>query len=629
MTPASAPRPAEPTGPPPGGTDDPAPPRGSGRATPPGGSGRNGPRGPRLTAVPEPGDAGTSAHPKLFSPRTQLLGLLWAVVAIGLTAADSAFLGDRGGFFVHFVVTSQLFSVPAIVLAVVAARRTAGARSTYWWCYAAATFAMGVCGVGIVTHVATGWRAPVVASFLAMIVVVAGHVGGGVVLDVNRAGARAATVDFLDSALVIVAIGAPLVVLRADAAFHSPYAWFAAIASLGAVAFTSNLWCAVVLLARMPRRSAPLVRVSVALAALAVLDSLVVIEHVVSGFGLPSGLVLVLNATAFALLALVPLQSSGTAPRDLGTPVTGHVRTGRVVGAVLAAAVPLTVLATIAADFTRASLVAVTVALALIVGLSTGRQLLAGAENRRLYDAVERADEDRRALLAAVLTAIDDDRRRVALQLHEQAVATYTALASLVPHAGPGGQPLAADTAAGALTARLAARAEALRALILAIRPVGGTGAAGLAPILEAYVDSLGDRPGGPGARVVVDESLELDWITETSMLRVAQEAIRNAHRHAGARRVVISLAADGDVPVLRVADDGVGFDVDAVDPDQTSGITTMRRFADFCGGELHITSAAGKGTVVEARLGAAAPPANPGRRRSLRAVGARPPVKA
>jgi signal transduction histidine kinase len=628
MTPASAPRPAEPGGQPPGGTDHPAPPRGSGRATPPGGSGHSGPRRPSLTAVPGPGDALASAHPKLFSRRTQLLGLLWAVIAVALTVADSAFLADRGGFFVHFVVTSQLFSAPAIVLAVVAARRTSGARSTYWRCYAAATFAMGACGVGILAHVATGWRAPAVASFLAMLVVVAGHVGGGVVLDVNRAGARAATVDFLDSALVIVAIGAPLVVLRADAAYHSPYAWFAAIGSLGAVAFTSNLWCAIVLLARMPRPLAPLMRVSVALAALAVLDSLVVIEHVVSGFGLPTGLVLVLNATAFALLALVPLQSSGTAPRDLDTPATGHVRTGRVVGAVLAAAVPLTVLATIAADFTRASLVAVTVALALIVGLSTGRQLLAGAENRRLYDAVERADEDRRALLAAVLTAIDDDRRRVALQLHEQAVATYTALASLVPH-GPGGHPLAADTAAGALTARLAARAEALRALILAIRPVGGTGAAGLAPILEAYVDSLGDRPGGPGARVVVDESLELDWITETSMLRVAQEAIRNAHRHARAHRVVISLAADGDVPVLRVADDGIGFDVDAVDTDQTSGIANMRRFADFCGGELHITSAAGKGTVVEARLGAAAPPASSSRRRSLRAVGGRPPVKA
>ena len=298
------------------------------------------------------------------------------------------------------------------------------------------------------------------------------------------------------------------------------------------------------------------------------------------------------------------------------------MRTGRVVGAVLTATLPLTVLALVAADVTRTSLVAVTVALALIVGLCTGRQLLAGAETRRLYDEVERGAEERRALLVSLLGAIEDDRRRVALQLHEQAAATYTALASLVPNAAPGVHLVGADDDASALTARLSARAESLRALIMAIRPTGGPTATGLAPIFHAFVSSLDEGTRPPAAQVHVDDSLQLDWVTETSALRIAQEAIRNAHVHGRARQVWISLTAEGDVPVLRVADDGDGFDVPEGDDDTgASGMATMRRFAGFCGGELHVTSTAGRGTTVVARLGRTGPADPDQPRRQLRPV--------
>ena len=104
-----------------------------------------------------------------------------------------------------------------------------------------------------------------------------------------------------------------------------------------------------------------------------------------------------------------------------------------------------------------------------------------------------------------------------------------------------------------------------------------------------------------------VADGLVLDWVTETIALRVVQEAVRNTWRHAEASRVRVEFAVEGNAAVVRVEDDGRGFDPAAV---VESGIAGMRRFVAFCEGELRIRSTAGAGTVVEARL--APPPGGP-----------------
>jgi signal transduction histidine kinase len=137
-----------------------------------------------------------------------------------------------------------------------------------------------------------------------------------------------------------------------------------------------------------------------------------------------------------------------------------------------------------------------------------------------------------------------------------------------------------------------------------------------LAPILQAYVDSLEITPPAV-TRVDVVDDLVLDWITETVALRVVQEAVRNTCEHAEATELRIELTVDDAVPVVRVSDDGVGFDVDG--PVVESGVATMRRFVEFCGGRLTIHSAPGAGTLVEARLGG--PPLQPAEPVRLRPV--------
>jgi signal transduction histidine kinase len=85
----------------------------------------------------------------------------------------------------------------------------------------------------------------------------------------------------------------------------------------------------------------------------------------------------------------------------------------------------------------------------------------------------------------------------------------------------------------------------------------------------------------------------------EEVLYRIAQEALHNVVKHAAARQVQVSLDRHGADVVLRIRDDGKGFDQAAV-PDGHLGITGMRARADKIGATYTVTSRAGEGTTVE-----------------------------
>jgi len=91
----------------------------------------------------------------------------------------------------------------------------------------------------------------------------------------------------------------------------------------------------------------------------------------------------------------------------------------------------------------------------------------------------------------------------------------------------------------------------------------------------------------------------------ENQLLRIGQEAVTNAVRHAGASRIALELRFDDRAVTLRVSDDGCGFEYrdDAHDADNHYGLTSMRERAEELGGRLNIVSGAGRGTVVEATV--------------------------
>jgi signal transduction histidine kinase len=121
---------------------------------------------------------------------------------------------------------------------------------------------------------------------------------------------------------------------------------------------------------------------------------------------------------------------------------------------------------------------------------------------------------------------------------------------------------------------------------------------------LAGALDEIGRRAVVPPARfTVAADRLSVPPAMEGDLLRIGQEAITNAARHAGATDIRVDLRQDSGVIHLRVTDNGAGFDVDAVTAGNGHyGLLGMRERAERLGGALIITSG-GDGTVVEASV--------------------------
>jgi two-component system sensor histidine kinase DegS len=123
---------------------------------------------------------------------------------------------------------------------------------------------------------------------------------------------------------------------------------------------------------------------------------------------------------------------------------------------------------------------------------------------------------------------------------------------------------------------------------------------------IEEAVESLVERMHDivPVIRYLHPEPLRrLDPDVETAIFRIVQESLSNIRKHATARSVEIVLGPRGDTDVaVRVADDGIGFDVRSV-PEGRFGLEGIRQRARLFGREATISSAPGKGTVIDVVL--------------------------
>ncbi len=148
--------------------------------------------------------------------------------------------------------------------------------------------------------------------------------------------------------------------------------------------------------------------------------------------------------------------------------------------------------------------------------------------------------------------------------------------------------------------ARLAAEAaDELRAAVIELRPAA-LDEDGLVATLRNQVHVL-DRAHSARVTFASQGMRALPAAQEEAMLRVAQEALHNALRHADAARVDVGLARRGQGAVLRVADDGCGFEPRAVRrAGRHLGLVSMRDRASSVGGALTVESAPGKGTTIE-----------------------------
>jgi len=141
-----------------------------------------------------------------------------------------------------------------------------------------------------------------------------------------------------------------------------------------------------------------------------------------------------------------------------------------------------------------------------------------------------------------------------------------------------------------------------MRTLINELRPVDLRGEC-LCDALQAHVDSLRRSTNVQVTLSMEGEVFDLPVPIQRNLNRIAQEALNNIARHAGASAARVSLQVEHDVARLTVSDNGKGFDPQAVaESDAGSlGLPSMRERAEIIGGALLIRSELGKGTIVRA----------------------------
>jgi signal transduction histidine kinase len=197
--------------------------------------------------------------------------------------------------------------------------------------------------------------------------------------------------------------------------------------------------------------------------------------------------------------------------------------------------------------------------------------------------------------------SILDERNRLALELHD--VLTQKLFAVVLASESAGTLLYTDRAAAREQLERLRELAgdalEELRYLILELRPPE-LERDGLAVTLHKHVEVL------RRVQDTIELALELDGEPpahpdrDRELLRIAQEALHNAMRHAGATRVVLRLGTDDGRLFLEVCDDGVGFDPEApAVRGRRLGLASMEQRARRLGGCLEIESAANAGTTV------------------------------
>ena len=123
--------------------------------------------------------------------------------------------------------------------------------------------------------------------------------------------------------------------------------------------------------------------------------------------------------------------------------------------------------------------------------------------------------------------------------------------------------------------------------------------------LTEALRSLIGEMEAAAGADIVLEVPDELPPLAQPvalALYRIAQEAIDNARRHAGARRIAVALAPAGAEIMIGVTDDGAGFDPAQVRA-KGHGLAGLALRVRLLGGRLEIDSARGRGTRIEARV--------------------------
>lgn len=220
-----------------------------------------------------------------------------------------------------------------------------------------------------------------------------------------------------------------------------------------------------------------------------------------------------------------------------------------------------------------------------------------------LRDITERvrAQEDLAAFAKQASAIREQEKSRVARELHDELAQSLTALKMdalwLKERMGDAPPPVLAKI--DGMLAMLSDSVAATRRIAADLRPLV-LDDLGLWPALEWLVQNFVQRT-GITCELEGDEELELAEPYATAVFRIIQESLHNVGKHAQATAVKVSMAIEPGGLRLRVVDNGVGFDASAPRKPNSLGLAGLRERAQLLMGSVEITSVRGEGTSVQA----------------------------
>jgi PAS domain S-box-containing protein len=226
-------------------------------------------------------------------------------------------------------------------------------------------------------------------------------------------------------------------------------------------------------------------------------------------------------------------------------------------------------------------------------------------ERVKADEALRRSNDEIQHLALAAHTAREQEKRRIARELHDELGQALTALKIDLSSMREllGEAPAALADKLNAMQKLVESTVASARRLASDLRPMM-LDDLGLMASAEWLAQSFTSRTGIPcELQMDADADLDLPDPYATAIFRVLQESLTNVAKHAQASKVEVRLERQGACVVLSVRDDGKGFTPDSARKEGSFGLTGLRERAYLLGGEVRIESSPGQGTEIHFRI--------------------------
>lgn len=220
---------------------------------------------------------------------------------------------------------------------------------------------------------------------------------------------------------------------------------------------------------------------------------------------------------------------------------------------------------------------------------------------RALAEELERVDRDRGALLVRVIAAQEEERKRIARELHDSLAQHLTALRLKLAGPRPGGAAVPDAARLADLTASLDSLGQAVHRLAWELRPVA-LDELGLHQAVNHYLEEWADMAHIEVATIIRLNSTPIPAAVETTLFRVLQEATANIARHAEASHAGVILEAGSDEVRMIVEDNGKGFAAEDASAGRL-GLLGMRERLALVNGVLDVETTKDRGTALFVRI--------------------------